>query len=175
MIEALISSKTRVKLLLKFFLNANSSGYLRGLEQEFGESSNSIRIELNRFEKAGMLVSYSKGNKKFFQANKNHPLFNEIHNIVLKQIGFDTIISNVITRLGEVKKVFVTGEFALGKDSQIIDLIFIGSINQEYLIQLIQKVEKLIERKVRFVIFKNVNNIIWNKNEVEPLLLWEHE
>ena len=133
MIEALISSKTRVKMLLKFFLNANSSGYLRGLEQEFGESSNSIRLELNRFEKAGMLISYSKGNKKFFQANKKHPLFGEIHNIVLKHIGFDAIINNVIKRLGEVKQVFVSGEFAAGKDSQIIDLIFIGKIDQEYL------------------------------------------
>ena len=53
MIEALISSKTRIKLLLKFFLNSKTTSYLRGLEAEFGESSNAIRIELNRFEKAG--------------------------------------------------------------------------------------------------------------------------
>ncbi len=175
MIEALISSKTRVKMLLKFFLNANSSGYLRGLEQEFGESSNSIRVELNRFEKAGMLKSFSKGNKKFFQANKKHPLFNEIHNIVLKQIGFDTIINNVIERMGDVKKVFVAGDFAQGKDSQIIDLVFIGDINREYLVQLIKKVEKLIARKIRFIIFEKNEKIKWDTNAVEPLLLWEDE
>jgi len=175
MIEALISSKTRVKMLLKFFLNSNSSGYLRGLEQEFGESSNSIRLELNRFEKAGMLKSYSKGNKKFFQANKKHPLFNEIHSIVLKQIGFDTIINNVIERMGDVKRVFVTGDFALGKDSQIIDLVFVGNVNREYLVQLIKKVEKLIGRKIRFVIFENNEKISWEASDVEPLLLWEDE
>jgi len=175
MIEALISSKTRVKMLLKFFLNANSSGYLRGLEQEFGESSNSIRIELNRFEKAGMLTSFSKGNKKFFQANKKHPLFNEIHNIVLKQIGFDTIINNVIERMGDVKKVFVAGDFAQGKDSQIIDLVFVGDVNREYLVQLIKKVDKLIDRKIRFIIFENNEKITWDANSVEPLLLWEDE
>jgi len=62
MIEALISSKTRIKLLLKFFLNSNATSYLRGLESEFGESTNSIRIELNRFEEAGMLTSYNQGN-----------------------------------------------------------------------------------------------------------------
>lgn len=175
MIEALISSKTRIKMLLKFFLNSNSKGYLRGLEQEFGESSNSIRIELNRFEKAGMLKSFLKGNKKYFQADKNHPLFNEVHNIVLKQIGFDTIINNVIERLGDVKQVYVTGDFSKGKDSQIIDLIIVGNVNQEYLIQLTQKVEKLIERKIRFVNFNDRNEINWTKMEVEPLLLWEHE
>ena len=55
MIETLISSKTRVKLLFKFFLNKETTAYLRGLENEMGESTNAIRIELNKFEKAGLL------------------------------------------------------------------------------------------------------------------------
>ena len=70
MLETLISSKTRIKLLLKFFLNGNTRSHLRALETEFRESSNAIRLELNRFEDAGMLVSNSEGNKKLFQANK---------------------------------------------------------------------------------------------------------
>lgn len=57
MIEALISSKTRIKLLLKFFLNSSNRAYLRGLEEEFGESTNAIRLELNKLEKAGMVSS----------------------------------------------------------------------------------------------------------------------
>ena len=63
MIESLISSKTRVKLLLKFFLNSKNSSYLRGLESEFGESTNAIRIELNKLEDAGLLSSNLEGNK----------------------------------------------------------------------------------------------------------------
>ncbi len=174
MIETLISSKTRVKMLLKFFLNGNTKGYLRGLEQEFGESSNAIRLELNRFEKAGMLRSYTEGNKKFFQANKNHPLFNEVHNIVLKQIGFDRIINQVITRMGDVQKVYVTGEFAKGLNSQIIDLTFVGNINHRYLLELCKKVEKLIGRKIRFVIFETNDEINWASRDADPLLLWEN-
>ena len=73
-----------MKLLLKFFLNSNSKAHLRGLESEFSETSNAIRLEINRFEEAGMLKSEFKGNKKIFQANLEHPLFNEIHNILLK-------------------------------------------------------------------------------------------
>jgi len=38
MLEALITSKTRIKLMPKFFLNSASTGYLRGLASEFGES-----------------------------------------------------------------------------------------------------------------------------------------
>ena len=87
MLDTLITSKTRIKLMLKFFLNTKEESYLRGLEEEFGESSNSIRLELNKFEKAGLLDSRSKGNKKLFRANTKHPLFPDIHSLLLKHIG----------------------------------------------------------------------------------------
>lgn len=177
MIETLISSKTRIKLLLKFFLNSNATSYLRGLEGEFGDSTNSIRVELNRFEKAGMLTSFNKGNKKFFQANTSHPLYKEVHNIILKYVGLDKIIENVVKRLGKVSKVYVVGDYSKGIDSQIIDLLFVGDIDKNYLIELIEKVEKLIERKVRYVIYKNdeMEEIEWKNFTTEPLLLWEQE
>jgi len=174
MLDTLISSKTRVKLLLKFFLNSNTTSYLRSLEGEFGDSTNSIRLELNKLEKAGMLSSFMKGNKKIFKANVGHPLFSEIHSILLKYVGFDRIIENVIVRLGDVEKVYVVGEFAKGLDSQIIDLIFIGNVDKEYLIQLIDKAEKLVDRKIRYLIYsaEEYEAIDWNKLDPEPLLLW---
>lgn len=177
MIGTLISSKTRIKLLLKFFLNSETTSYLRGLESEFGESTNSIRLELNRLEEAGMLTSSLKGNKKFFKSNTKHPLYNEVHNILLKYIGFDQIIEGVIERLGDVKKVYVTGEFAKGLDSQIIDLVFIGDIDKEYLVRLIGRTEPLINRKIRYISYSNKEerSIDWSKLDFKPLLLWSHE
>ena len=165
MIGTLISSKTRVKLLLKFFLNSETTGYLRGLESEFGESSNSIRLELNRLEEAGMLTSNLQGNKKFFKSNTQHPLYKEVHNILLKYIGFDQIIEGVVERLGDVQKVFVTGEFAKGIDSQIIDLVFIGDIDKEYLVRLIGRTEPLIKRKIRYIAYSTEEETIidWSK------------
>ncbi|MBK9150443.1 MAG: ArsR family transcriptional regulator [Saprospiraceae bacterium] len=177
MIETLISSKTRIKLLLKFFLNSNATAYLRGLESEFGESSNGIRMELNRFEKAGMLESFSIGNKKYFRANTGHPLFRDTHNIILKYIGFDKIIEDVIERLGHVERVYVTGAFAKGLDDNIIDLIFVGDINKQYLIQLIDKVESLIPRKIRYIVYSNQEAGIHlaRVDEQEMLLLWDND
>lgn len=177
MLEALISSKTRVKLLLKFFLNSNMTAYLRSLESEFGESTNGIRQELNRLESAGMLTSFSQGNKKIFQADKTHPLFKEIHNIVLKTIGLDHIIENVIERLGEVEKVYLVGEFAKGLDSNIIDLIFIGDVDKTYLINLSEKAEKLVDRKIRYLIYKTeaLAAIDLEKFNPVPFLLWAQD
>ena len=177
MIDALISSKTRIKLLLKFFLNSKTTAYLRSLESEFGDSTNAIRVELNRLENAGMLTSNMQGNKKIFQANTKHPLFKEIHNILLKHLGLDSIIQNVIERLGDVEKVFVVGEFSKGLDSQIIDLIFVGNIDKNYLIGLIDKAEKIVNRKIRYLIYtpEELEMIDWKRFDPEPLLLWQKD
>ena len=174
MIETLISSKTRIKLLMKFFINSHTTAYLRGLESEFGESSNAIRVELNRLEQAGMLVSQMNGNKKIFRANTEHPLFGEIHNILLKQIGLDRIIENVIERLGEVERVFLIGEFSRGIDSQIVDLILVGDIDRKYLTQLIEKAEKLVRRKIRYLLYnrEEFEKIDLTSFDPRPLLLW---
>ncbi|MCB9267478.1 MAG: ArsR family transcriptional regulator [Lewinellaceae bacterium] len=174
MIETLISSKTRIKLLMKFFINSHTTAYLRGLESEFGESSNAIRVELNRLEQAGMLVSQMNGNKKIFRANTEHPLFGEIHNILLKQIGLDRIIENVIERLGEVERVFLIGEFSRGIDSQIVDLILVGDIDRKYLTQLIEKAEKLVRRKIRYLLYnrEEFEKMDLTSFDPRPLLLW---
>src|SRR5512138_470231 len=102
MLDTLITSKTRVKLLLKFFLNSNSRSYLRNLETEFGESTNAIRLELNRFEKAGLLISGKEQNRKVYKANNRHPLFPDIQNIIKKYVGFDQIILSVVEKLGNI-------------------------------------------------------------------------
>lgn len=155
MIETLISSKTRIKLLLKFFLNGSTTAYLRHLEGEFGDSTNAIRVELNKFEEAGMLTSKMRGNKKFFQANQQHPLYDEIHSIVRKYVGLDKIVNHVIQYLGNLEQVYLTGDFARGLNSDLIDLVLIGKdIDRNYLLILIDKAEGMVKRKIRYVIYE---------------------
>lgn len=149
MLNSLITSQTRIRLLKKFFLNSNTTAHLRGLEAEFGESSNGIRIELNRFEDAGLLNSSIEGNKKLYQANEEHPLFADIHNIILKETGLDKVIEKVIHRVGELICMYLTGDFAHGRDGQIIELILVGNnIDKEYLERKIKQAEEMVGRSV---------------------------
>ncbi len=153
MIGALITSQTRIKLLKKFFLNSSTRAHLRGLEAEFGESSNAIRIELNRFEGAGLLHSHRDGNKKIYQANREHPLYRDIHNIILKETGIDKVIEKVIHRLGNLLSVYLVGDFAHGKDSRVIELILVGDdIDRDYLTRKVSQAEELVGRKVTYII-----------------------
>jgi predicted nucleotidyltransferase len=176
MLETLITSKTRLKLLLKFFLNSRSRSYLRELEGEFGESTNAIRLELNRFEKANLLTTSTTGNKKFYQANTAHPLYQDINNILMKYVGFDQIIEKVLTKLGDLKCAYIVGDFARGMDNHIIDLVFVcDGIDREYLTRLVERVEKLISRKIRYVIFteEEFQEYATKQKEAEVLLLWK--
>ncbi len=110
-------------------------------------------LELNKFEQAGLLSSELEGNRKYFRANTEHPLFSDIHNILLKHIGFDEIIERVINKLGNLDIVYIAGDFARGINTQIIDLIFVGdNINKEYLIRLVEKTESFIKRKIRYLV-----------------------
>lgn len=153
LLDTLIQSKTRLKLLLRFFLNPNESAYLRGLAKEFEESTNSVRIELNRFEKAGLILPHKEGNKKVYQVNTNFPMFNELQNIAFKHFGIDQIVEKVIKKLGKVERVYLTGDLAKGIDSEIIDISLIGNnVDTKYLIRLIDKVEKLISKRVRTLV-----------------------
>ena len=158
--------------MFKFFLNSNNTAYLRSLEQEFGESTNAIRVELNRLEKAGMLVSFSQGNRKVFQANQQHPLYAEVHNILRKHLGFDTIIEKVINRLGEVKKVFVLGSLAKGMDSEVVDLMIVGDVDKDYLSRLIERTQDLVSKKILCSVISETEYLEKSHIFSESLLIW---
>jgi len=173
-LESLITSKTRLKLLLKFFSNANTKSYLRSLSEEFGESTNAVRVELNRLSKAGFLKSSSKGNTIVYKANKNHPFFSEIAGIVSKYLGLDEIIDKVVNKLGDLKQAWVIGDYAKGKDSGLIDLVLVGNIDQLYLQKLVNKAEALIHRKIRTLTLQEgeLNSFEGQLNLSESIILY---
>jgi DNA-binding transcriptional ArsR family regulator len=149
LLESLITSKTRVKLLMKLFLNSDNSSHLRGLEREFGESTNAIRLELNRFIEAGLLTDKQEGKKRVYRANKKHPLFRDIQNILRKTIGIDRIIEEILDNIGDLEYAYVTGNFAAGLDSDTIELILVGNnLDKTFIESLVNKASPLIDRKI---------------------------
>ena len=175
MLDSIITSKTRIKLLLKFFLNSETKSYLRHLEQEFGESTNGIRVELNRLEGAGLLRTEVIGHKKFFTANTGHPLYKDINNILKKFVGIDKIIESIINQVGELEAAYVTGDFAIGHDSRIIDLVLVGKqLDTNYINALSTKAEAIIERKIRHLELTSAQMADYFKDK-PALLIWKKD
>ena len=156
MLSTLITSKTRINLLLKFFLNPGTKAYLRELSAEFGESTNSVRVELNRLTEAKLLKSSSSGRKIIYSANNKHNLFRDIQNVVRKFVGLDQLVDDLIKRLGSVEKAFVIGDYAKGIDSGLIDIVLVGNVNKKTLDKFIYKTGKLIDRKIRPLVLNKI-------------------
>lgn len=175
MLDVLISSKTRQKLLVKFFLFEGTEGYLRSMEREFHESSNSIRVELKKFVDAGLLISRWNGKKRYYRANTNHPLYDELNGIVKKAVGIKQILECDITHAGNLMALYITGSLANGIDSDIIELALVGQeLNSSYINNCVEKVEKKINRKIMYLTYTPKQIEYYFKNR--PLLsIWKSD
>ena len=153
MLETLITSKTRLRILIKFFINVTNNGYLRGLAEEMDESTNSIRKELNNLSEAGYLNKETIQNRVSYKANSKHPLFAVLQKIIHQHIGLDSLVSIILERMGDVKKIVVIGDYANGNDTGTIEVILVGEdLNTDYILKLASKIEHEIKRKVNFTI-----------------------
>ncbi len=175
MIESIITSQTRIRLILKFFLNPDVKSYLRQLAKDFDESTNAIRHELNKLSEAKILLSKPEGRNKVYRANREHPLFNDIRNIVLKSTGVDQVIQNILNKLGKLHLAFIRGDYASGKDSGLIDLVLVGDdLNMEEIERVRIKTESLINRKIAVLVLTKSEyaKLLANfKNEPKLILL----
>lgn len=156
MLEKIITSKTRLRLLIKFFISQANTGYLNGLAAEMGESTNSIRKELNNLHGAGYIEKIKNDNKIEYKVNSKHPLYKTLREIVLKHLGLVDLVETVLERMGEVDKIILIGDYARGIDSGSIEIFLTGkSLNTDYITNLEKKIKKLIGRKVNFYLTNN--------------------
>ena len=118
------------------------------MSEEFGDSTNGIRLELNKFESSGFLKSFLVSNKKYYKANIKHPLFNDIHKILLKTTGINDVLEYIIQRIGQINKVYLIGSYSNGLESKIIDFLIVGDSINKFFNNQIEKVErkKLIKK-----------------------------
>ena len=157
----LIASKTRVKLLIRFFFNPEAKSYLRELAKEFNVSTNSVREELNQLTKTRLLKSERDGRQVYYSADTSHPLFPELKSIVGKVMGIDQVIDGIVNRLGDLEEAYLIDDYAEGKDTGIVDLLLVGNVDQYHLNDLSRKTERYIKRKIR--------SLVLNRDEYKKL------
>ena len=161
-----------MKLLLKFFLNPENKAYLRSLESEFGESTNGIRLELNKLEQADMLTHNFEGNKKVYQVNTSHPLYSDINSIVRKYVGIDSFVEQALQKLIGIQKIFLIGNLARGLNSDVLEVVLIGDVEQRHLPGLTKKIETVMKRKVVYTVCSSQTECSEILRDNAHLLLW---
>lgn len=174
LLSSLITSKTRVRILMRLFLNPDGQAYLRELADEFAISPSQVKDELDQLSQAGLLVNARQGRQINFRANRAHPLFPELHSMVQKALGMDRIIESIVQRLGRLERAFLLDDYAVGRDTGIIDLGLVGEIDHANLADLTAKTERYIGRKIRTLVlsreeYKELRPVL----EKRPMLsLW---
>ena len=175
LLSGLIASKTRIKLLMRLFFNPKTRSYLRELAKEFNVSTNAVREELNQLKKTNLIKSEKNGRQVYYMANTNHALFPELKSMVSKVMGIDQVIDSIVNRLGNLKRAYLVGDYAVGKDSGIIDIILVGDIDHYHLNDLGRKTERYIERKIRTLVLSSDEFTDYrNRIKQQPnVLIWE--
>ena len=95
MLKDLFISKTRVKLLQNFLSNPGRIFYVREMVRAVGEQINSVRAELARMERVGMVTSEVRANRKFYGFRKDYVYFDELSRLVAKsKLGWEIVVLN---------------------------------------------------------------------------------
>jgi hypothetical protein len=161
-----------LKLLTRFFLNQSVDGYLQGLSKELDENTNSIRLELNRLEKAGLLASKTKGRRKLYSVDTSHPLTSDLTSIVRKVSGIDTLVERVTANLPSLEQVWICGDLAKGLPSEYIEAILIGAdLDRSYIKRLTDKAQSLTGKTITV----KVEEEIVPNGLKDGLLVWQKE
>jgi len=156
-LDKIFTGKIRLQLLTKLLLNPFSTVYLRGLERDLGVSSNTVRLELNKLSDMQLIqeqVDDENTKTKHYAVNTKHPMFKSLRGVIMQYVGLDQIIENVLGKLGNVDEVYLTGDLALGKNNPFVDLVIVGDIDKSYLYELIERAERLIDKKIRAAIYQ---------------------
>jgi hypothetical protein len=113
------------------------------------ENTNSIRLELNRLEKAGLLASKTEGRRKLYSVNRTHPLTSDLTSIVRKVSGIDALVERVTANLPSLEQVWVCGDLARGLPSAYIQAVLVGvDLDRSYIKRLTDKAQSLTGKAI---------------------------
>lgn len=173
--SGIVTSKIKIKLLVKFFFNPDTCSYLRELSREFNVSTNSVRQELNQLTQASLLQHEKIGRQVSYSANQNHPLFKELISIARKTMGVDKVIDGIVNRLGDLERAYLIDDYAEGKDTGVVDLLLVGDIDQYHLNDLSMKTERYIKRKIRSLVLNRTefDAFLPKLEKRKHILIWE--
>lgn len=171
MLKDLFISKTRVKLLTVFLSNPGKILYVRELVRMVNEQINAVRAELTRMEKAGMLTSENRANRKFYGFKKDYIYYDELSRLVAKASGLGGDIIRERGKLGKVKFALLSGGYIRRRPvgPSDVDLLVVGNIVIPQLAQLVKKAENDVAREINYTVMSE-DEFNFRKRRKDPFV-----
>lgn len=157
MLELLIPSQTRVKLLTLFLLNPGKEYYIREIERMTGENYAAIHSELANLESLGLLTRQRKGKQLYFSVNQDFYLYHDLQQVVLKTEGVTRTLRDRLGGMEGINCMFIYGSFAAGTAGaeSDIDLFVVGDVEENQVLQALRSAEQDIMREINYTLMSD--------------------
>lgn len=150
-LEALFTSQARVEVLKLLFLRSSGRHYLREIASLTGQPVRAIQRELARLESSELVTSKVEGNRKYFTANREAPVFQELRSLLVKTAGLGEAFSRTLReRSNAIELALIFGSYARGGDTpdSDIDLLVVGDLSLRELAALLAPLKHELQREV---------------------------
>ena len=147
-------SKARQKLLAYYFTNPTARHHLRDLAERLGVDPSNLSKELSRLEREGLFRSEVSGRQKYFQLNREYPLFNEVRSIIAKTIGAVPLLAESLKKIEGIEEAYLYGSFARNQQDAAsdVDVLVIGKPKSDTLAETVQKLERQLGREINYTV-----------------------
>ena len=147
-------SKARQKLLAYYFTNPTTRHHLRDLAERLGVDPSNLSKELSRLEREGLFRSEVSGRQKYFQLNREYPLFNEVRSIIAKTIGAVPLLAESLKKIEGIEEAYLYGSFARNQQDAAsdVDVLVIGKPKSDTLAETVQKLERQLGREINYTV-----------------------
>jgi predicted nucleotidyltransferase len=149
-----LRSKARQRLLAYYFTNPTARHHLRDLAERLSIDPSNLSKELGRLEREGLFRSEVSGRQKYFQLNREYPLFDEVRSIVAKTIGAAPLIAQSLKKIEGMGEAYLYGSFARNQQDAAsdIDVLVIGTPREEVLAEAMRKLERQLGREINYTV-----------------------
>jgi hypothetical protein len=172
-LQDFITSRVRIKVIELLFSNPNELYHVRAIVRKTHEEINAVRRELARLEKAGIIKNESRGNRIYYWARTDYPMFGDILSMVAKTTGLGAQIIEAKAKIGKPSFVMFSGRFARHKKRKKddeVDILFVGDINLAELATLVRVEESKRNREINYTVMSR-QELDFRKRRRDPFLL----
>ncbi len=152
-LERLLGSRSRARLLTIFVTHPGQEFYAQRLTAMTGLADSSVRYELRRLERLGVLTARTEGRERHYRIDDRHPLFPELKQMVYKTSGLGEILRDALTGTSGVEVAFIYGSVAKSEErpTSDLDLFILGTPDREKLAAALEDAERRLGREINLV------------------------
>ncbi len=172
MLNDLIISRVRVKLLEILLSQPGQIIHVRELVRKSKEEINAVRRELAHMEKTGMVSKEPRANRLYYSFRKDYPLYFDLLELITKTTGLGGAIIKHKNKLGRIRYAMLSGKFArnLSGSAEQVDLLVIGNVVVAEVASLVREEELRRGREVFFTPMTE-EEFVFRKKKKDPFIL----